>query len=488
MLRASVKAGHKRIMLKAPVAFGKTLVAAVISRNTNDRRKSVWFVCDSITLIDQTVESFYAEGCYDIGVIQADHPMTNFTKHLQICSVQTIQRRPVLPAIPNVMLIDEAHCKSTWLLELLERPEWANVLVIGLSATPWAKGLGNTYTDLIMPCSMKDLIATINPDSGKPYMSPYRIFSPGYIDGMEAKVRKLKTKMTRMGMDYDENGQAEILGTDELVADIVETWKAQAEGRATLAFCVDRAHAAKIQARFLQAGIGWGYIDGFTERHERKEIKRQLDAGEIKGVSSVDAMVKGIDWAFGALIWARFTKSKMLLVQGDGRGLRMNQWDDLLIFDHAGNHNRLGFPCDIDALITTLDTSKPGEKSETQPDVKPEALPKECPKCHFLKPPKVRECPQCSFVPTKESKIEERDGVLVEQRSRVVEMENFYRGALFYARSKGKQDGWAWHLTQEKFGTAPRNTSSLSPVKPTPEVLGFIQHRNIRRAKGRKAA
>ena len=32
----------------------------------------------------------------------------------------------------------------------MKRPEWANVPFVGLSATPWTKGLGKHYDDLIV--------------------------------------------------------------------------------------------------------------------------------------------------------------------------------------------------------------------------------------------------------------------------------------------------------------------------------------------------
>ena len=46
-------------------------------------------------LVDQTVEKFYAEGIRDIGVIQANHDLTNWSRPVQIASVQTLMRCPI---------------------------------------------------------------------------------------------------------------------------------------------------------------------------------------------------------------------------------------------------------------------------------------------------------------------------------------------------------------------------------------------------------
>jgi DNA repair protein RadD len=46
-------------------------------------------------LIDQSVEKLYAEGVRDVGVIQANHLMTNYAHPIQVASVQTLQRREI---------------------------------------------------------------------------------------------------------------------------------------------------------------------------------------------------------------------------------------------------------------------------------------------------------------------------------------------------------------------------------------------------------
>ena len=40
------------------------------------------------------------------------------------------------------MLIDEAHRLYEFNIKWLKDPEWADVPFIGLSATPWTRGLG----------------------------------------------------------------------------------------------------------------------------------------------------------------------------------------------------------------------------------------------------------------------------------------------------------------------------------------------------------
>jgi DNA repair protein RadD len=52
------------------------------------------------------------------------------------------------------------------------------------------------------------------------------------------------------------------------------------------------------------------------------------------------------------------------------------------------------------------------ERHKAKPRTAP--LPKECPQCAFLKPPRVTTCPACGFKPIAQSKIECEDGELRE--------------------------------------------------------------------------
>ena len=64
--------------------------------------------------------------------------------------------------------------------------------------------------------------------------------------------------------DYVEGDLAKVMNTNILVADTVATWKLRAEGRPTLVFCVDCAHARSMQEAFIAAGITADYQDAST--------------------------------------------------------------------------------------------------------------------------------------------------------------------------------------------------------------------------------
>lgn len=468
MLRQSLAAGYKRPMLQAPTGFGKTLLAAAIVDGARRKGNRVLFVVPALSLVDQTVQAFYDEGLIDVGVIQGMHHMSDWSQPIQIASVQTLMRRRMPEA--NIAIIDEAHRWFSFYGKWMEDQEWAAKPIIGLSATPWTKGLGKHYDDLIIAATTAELI-----EAG--YLSRFRVFAPSHPD--------LSGVRTVAG-DYHEGDLSGAMSP--LVADVVDTWRKLGENRSTLCFAVDRAHAKKLQMQFETAGVPTGYIDAFTTPAERQEIERKFHASEVKVVCNVGCLTTGIDWDVRCIVLARPTKSEMLFVQILGRGLRTAEAkEDCLVLDHSDNHLRLGFVTDIHHV--TLNDGAPISRSAMEHKT---PLPKECPKCHFVKPVKVQCCPSCGFKPEKVSKIEIEDGELRELDPRankvsMLQKQLWYSGLLEIAASRGYRGGWAANQYRQKFGVWPRGLDDIR-TEPTAEVLSYVRSRMIAYAKRRRAA
>lgn len=453
---------------------GKTRIAAAICADALGRDRRAAFTVPMLSLVNQTVERFRSEGIADIGVMQADHELTDWRAPMQVISLQTLARpnrqKLILKDPPRVMLVDECHIRNRALQRLLRLQEFADVIVVGLSATPWSKGMGEDWECLLAPVTMADLIR-------EKWLTGYRIFAPYRPD--------LSAVKTRAG-DYAEEQLAEVMGDGKLVADIVETWKALGENRPTLCFAVDRAHARKIEREFLAAGVATEYADAFTPPEERDAIGERLRTGQTKIVTNVGVLTTGVDWPWvSCLIMARPTKSPALFVQQVGRALRpYGEGKVALILDHASNALNLGFPADIH--FDSLDGGEAGAATPRQ--VKPERRPKECPNCKRLRPAGVFECPSCGAKPERVSKIQCEDGELREvdgsRKAGVsqAERQRFYSELLGYAQQRGKKPGWAAHSYRERFGEFPRGVLP-HPIEPTPETRGWVQHRNIRNAK-----
>jgi superfamily II DNA or RNA helicase len=356
----------------------------------------------------------------------------------------------------------------------LADPRFADVPIIGVTATPWTRGLGKHFHKLLNVTTTQQLI-----DEG--LLAPFRAFAPAAPD---------LTNVRTLAGDYHEGDLSAAMNQVTLVADVVTTWLERGQGRPTLCFAVDRAHAKHLQKQFLGADVPAEYIDCLTEAAERNAIAKRFQDGEIKVVCNVGCLTTGIDWDVRCIILARPTKSEILYVQMIGRGLRTAAGkDDCLILDHSDNHARLGFVTDIHH--DELDDGK--ERKASKP-AKDEPLPKKCPKCSFLRPPKVLQCPCCGFMPAPQSKTVHRDGELIELGKRdPVEAEhervNFFQELRAVALMRGYKDGWPSHKFKDRFGVFPSwNYKHLQPKAPSDATLRWVQSRQIAFAKRRSAA
>lgn len=296
--------------------------------------------------------------------------------------------------------------------------------------------------------------------------------------------------MRTIAGDFHEGDLGEAMNKTVLVADVVTTWLERAEGRSTLCFAVDRAHAKNLQQQFLGAGIPAEYIDCYTEAAERNAIAKSFHAGEVKVVCNVGCLTTGIDWDVRCIILARPTKSEILYVQMVGRGLRTAPGKaDCLILDHSDNHVRLGFVTDIHHDELDLGTKVVARRSSST-----EPLPKKCPKCTFLKPPKMLQCPCCGFIPTPQSAAVHAEGELIELQSRNVvilptraEEISFYRQLRAIAYERGFKNGWVAHKFKERLGRFPPwNYQTLGPETPSDATRRWVKSRVIAWAKSRQ--
>lgn len=469
MLKRSFLAGNRRTVCQLPTGAGKTRLAAEVVCGALGKGRTVAFTVPAISLIDQTVESFALEGIRDVGVMQASHELSNMAMPVQVCSVQTLAQRGC-PDV-DVVIVDECHMRFKIIGEWMrKRP---NATFIGLSATPWARGMAEDWQDLISPVRMADLIE-------QRLLSPFRVYAPSHPDLSGVKM---------VAGDYHEGQLSDVMGESKLVADVVQTWLKLANWQPTLVFAVDRAHAAKLQAEFIAAGVPMGYCDANVDRIERRVLFDRMASGALAGIVNVGTLTTGVDADVRCIVLARPTKSEMLHVQIVGRALRTAPGKvEALILDHADNHQRLGFVTDIhhDRLLSGADKA-PTRKEQG------EAMPKECGSCGTLKPPKVSECPSCGFKPTRQSEIEAEEGELVElskgkakAKPTMAEKQAFWSMANHVDRERGKGGKLAKALYRGKFGVWPQGLHP-TPVLPSPEFLSYERSRRIAFAKSRGA-
>jgi superfamily II DNA or RNA helicase len=461
-------------MLQAPTGFGKTLTAAHIIQRALDKGKRVAFSVPALSLIDQTVAAFEAEGIDCIGVMQGIHERTDRDQPVQICSVQTIARRK-RPDV-DLVIVDEAHQLHReifrWMKDCPDTP------FIGLSATPWARGLGKYYDDLIVAATTADLIRD-------GHLSDFVAFAPSEPD--------LAGVRTVAG-DFHEGELAEAMDKPVVTGDIVQTWLQRAQERPTFAFCVNRRHAQHVAERFHEIGAPAEYMDGTTSREDREAIFARFRSGETGIICNVGVLTTGIDLDVRCIVDAKPTKSRILFVQTIGRGLRTAPGKDkLLVLDHAGNHLRLGMVTDIGQ--NCLDDGSNRPVVDRRQRTRSEPLPKICDECRCVVPRGARICSSCGAEIQVRTDVEARQGELVElgslrtgRREPAVWEKRRVFAELLSLRKPHHSPRWPDAMFRQKYGHWPNGYDRIA-MEPSVETRNWVRSRQIAyaKAKGRVA-
>ena len=458
-LRKSHAAGNRRIGLMLPTGAGKTAIAVEIIRGALEKGQNCLFICDRIELIEQTSRRFDDEGIPH-GVVQGTHERWEPHQPLQICSIQTLARRDASRYNPKVIVVDEFHTVFKAQINMMKR--WDALTFIGLSATPFTKGLGKYWDDLVVGCTTQELI------DQKHLVSPVTY-------GWAPDLSKVRT----VAGEFESKSLGEAMDQSKLVADIVDTWMLRGENRQTICFVTNVAHGEHIAAQFRANGIPAQNISTYSKFDDRKRHLKDFEKGKLRVICSVDILTKGYDNpAASCLIMARPTKSLMTYIQQAGRVLRTSPGKtDAIILDHAGNTIRHGF-C-TDPLPDFLDD---GERKEQKKKEREKPEPRECPSCGFIIPPKTKVCPVCGLEAVVQNKVFEEEGNLVKIAERKARAANEEKVLWFgmlkgYGMEKKFHKGWAYHAFKEKFGVYPTRTRQTPATTPNNDVLDWIRNR-----------
>lgn len=445
-LRQGFRAGHRCQQLMAPTGAGKTYLALRAVHETLARGKRALFVCDRTTLIDQTSAVADRYGLSAHGIIQANHWRTDMRLPFQIGSVQTLARRQ-WPDV-DLIIIDEAHTQyKSWIDHITDKE--CKAYVIGLSATPFSKGMAKLFSNLVNAATMYELT-----ESG--VLVPMRIFSCTRIDMRGAETQ---------GGEWTDRAAAE-RGMD-IIGDVVTEWQKHAEGRKTIVFGATIGHCEEMCRQFNEAGIMAATFTSDTDARERKMLLEEYSKPDptLKVLISVEALAKGFDVQdVGCVCDCRpLRKSLSTAIQMWGRGLRSSPGtgkEDCILLDFSGNIIR--FADDYgDIFFNGLDALDAGEKLDAairRDDEEKE--PPKCPACGFS--PCGKRCISCGHERRAQNMVEHQPGELTEVRignqKLADDKKHLYEQICSYTRANGNPDTApqrAWYTYQALAGGKP---------------------------------
>jgi len=373
-------AGHKSTLLASTTGSGKTHTATYLARNDyHPQDASMIWTAHSNELIEQALGAALKqepalEGRFGprhrpgVGLVQG----RNAQHHAKwvYATIQTLSKKNRLAAvlengIPDVVVIDECHHSTattyqnsvlktmawyaqhknfdlawekahdpedrTTVLELLEK---FNVpfFTLGITATP-KRSDGRPLGEVFKSIAYQYPLPTAIHDG---YLKPYRcetVLTKIPFDRVKINPVTGEFVMTDLVAVLEEDG---VGNWPELV---FESWLEKTAGKMqTIAFFPSIPMALQFveKARergFLAAHIGSEFVvdhagnvtygkDANAYKRARKAIIANFRPGRTRILTGFNALLEGFDSITECILWARPTKSDVVLTQGIGRGLR----------------------------------------------------------------------------------------------------------------------------------------------------------------------
>jgi len=470
-LREGFRSGHNNQILYMPTGAGKTESAIFLLLAASKAGNRAAMVMDRRILVDQTSARLDKYGI-EHGVLMAGHWRYKTDKHIQICSAQTLEARGSFPGL-KLLIVDEAHTVRKSVTDFIKN---SGIKTIGLTATPFTKGLGGIYSNVISEVTTSELV-------GEGSLVPLRVFISKEIDMSGAK---------KIGGEWAQNEATErgIKITGDIVSEWVKkTHQIFGKPEKTIVFCAGVAHGADLQEKFAQAGYNFVSISYKDDDEFKQDAIKEFEKPDssIHGLIATDILTKGFDVPDVKIgISARpFTKSLSSHVQQMGRVMRPCYGKEFALWlDHSGNYLR--FNEDWEALyhegVNSLDDGKEKPKKEPTKEEKEAA---KCPKCSHLWPAKSDICACCGFIRERKNDVLVKPGNLIELGNTLkVDAEykrSFYHQLLQYCDLKNYSEGWAYHKYVKKFGAKPCWSKDRQPVDT--KTLGWIRSQQIAFAK-----
>ncbi|WP_405763623.1 DUF3427 domain-containing protein [Streptomyces sp. NBC_01420] len=330
-----------RNLLVAATGTGKTVMAALDYkhlRQKHGRDLRLLFVAHRKEILEQSlrvyqnvlVDANFGEPCHS-GEVPENWAYVFASA--QSLKAHTLDR--LAPDHFDVIVIDEFHHGTSDTYRRIVK-HFAPMELLGLTATPErmdGKSIQDEYFGGRIAAEMRLWEALENE-----LLSPFHYF--GITDNTD-----LSAVTWKRGA-YDTNALGNLFtGNDARARLVVKAVKDKVTDPGTmraLGFCVTVAHAEFMADYFRRAGLKAVALSGETPRAERSAALKELRAGELQVIFSVDLLNEGVDIPdVDTLLLLRPTSSATVFLQQLGRGLRRTENKAVLtVLDFIGQHRK----------------------------------------------------------------------------------------------------------------------------------------------------
>ncbi|KMP05440.1 hypothetical protein DIZ76_015731 [Coccidioides immitis] len=320
--------GHKRLGVSLATGSGKTVIFTQLIDRVKPRKqdaKQTLILVHRKELVEQAARHCmlaYPEKVIDIEMANSH---ATGTADITIASIRSLLSKGRIekfdPDRFKLVLVDEAHhIVAPTYLEVLEHfgldePSDDSPALVGVSAT-FSRfdglQLGTAIDHIVYHKDYVDMI-------GEKWLAD------ALFTTVQSHVDLSKVKDAQNG-DFQTKQLSAAVNTDKTNEITVKAWFSRAEGRkSTLAFCVDIEHVKCLTEKFRSYGFDARYITSQTPKDIRTQELDAFRNHEYPVLLNCGLFTEGTDIPnIDCVLLARPTRSKNLLVQMIGRGLRLH--------------------------------------------------------------------------------------------------------------------------------------------------------------------
>ncbi|OJJ80742.1 DEAD/DEAH box helicase [Aspergillus glaucus CBS 516.65] len=340
-----VDEGHKRLGISLATGAGKTVIfTQLIGRipPRNEYGDKTLVIVHRRELVEQAAH--HCRLAYPDKTVEVEMGNSHYKGHADICvaSIRSLMSgdriEKFFPGRFKLILVDEAHhiVAKSYREVLgyfgLNEPTEDSPVLVGVSATfsrPDGLKLGAAIDHIVYHKDYMDMIDE-------------RWLANAVFTTVRSDANLSRVKRDKSG-DFQLGSLSQAVNTDSTNNITVRAWLANAHDRkSTLVFCVDIDHTKTLTETFRQYGIDARYITSGTSKEVRAEQLRAFRNQEYPVLVNCGLFTEGTDIPnIDCVLLARPTRSRNLLIQMIGRGLRL----------FPGKEN-----CHIIDMVATLET------------------------------------------------------------------------------------------------------------------------------------